>query len=859
MAKQLMPMPKQAFTVTSGGTFQAFAGGKVYTYASGTTTPLATYTDSNGNTANANPVVLDSRGEASIWLTPGVAYRIKLTTSAGAEVWTQDGVTTGGGSSGAINAVDHYGATGDGTTDDTTALQNAINAAIAAGRSLYIPAGVYKFTQLTIAVSATGLGPLYIYGDGSPYPQFNGNRGTLLRQIDGTTGTAITYTGNWSGSKFLLSMGIRGIGLYLSNALTGWGIDMFNVNGFASEFSDIGIYAPASTTAGLWRQRSCWQITMRNIRGDGPSSGSTTKGLVIYGDNATGTTNQTLIENINFVGCPKCNVQIGKWDESGGGTTQSIVWNSGQAGTASGYGVVIGRAFDVTITGVHTENHDKSGWLITESANGADSGYIKLINCDSYGDGVGGTGTADADTYTIQVKRTNILHIDGFRMQEATCGIWVDDTTQATNIEIDRVSFGGKSNNTDSETIIYLANTTPSTTKRVLVGHYNVAYTWGNNGANIIENGDCLSYKRRTDGDSASTSSAGTEEIYPWTEELTLLPTYYGIGGTANNGAGRIRVLTNNNPSGITTGDTVRVWSVLGTVEANGVWTATVDSVATTGTTSNGSAVITGIPSTAGLSAGMAAFGSNIPSGRAIASVDSATQVTLDSGTSVTAGTAAITFVSLVLDGSTYTNAFANSSNEGIGKIRSLTDLVAFTNYEIALDQKVTVNCRAGNIKFVDVANGGNFYLKDGRDWICEYGDAITFVRRGTNWFEVSRASNRVDIRRNNGGLDFTNTVREYGTATSISITNQTNVVFLAHSGATNLNTLADTTGQEATQGQVVRLVATNGNTTCKDASGGGSAKFRLAGGADLTLGNRDTLTVMKVGTEWYELSRSNN
>lgn len=61
--------------------------------------------------------------------------------------------------------------------------------------------------------------------------------------------------------------------------------------------------------------------------------------------------------------------------------------------------------------------------------------------------------------------------------------------------------------------------------------------------------------------------------------------------------------------------------------------------VSTTGTTTAGSAVVTGIPSTANLSVGMLAIGAAIPAGRTIASIDSATQVTLSSGTSVTAAT----------------------------------------------------------------------------------------------------------------------------------------------------------------------------------------------------------------------------
>lgn len=53
-----------------------------------------------------------------------------------------------------------FGATGDGVTNDSTAIQTAITAAIAAGKPLYFPAGTYLATALTVT------GALTIFGDG---------------------------------------------------------------------------------------------------------------------------------------------------------------------------------------------------------------------------------------------------------------------------------------------------------------------------------------------------------------------------------------------------------------------------------------------------------------------------------------------------------------------------------------------------------------------------------------------------------------------------------------------------------------------------------------------------------------------
>ena len=70
------------------------AGGLLYTYAAGTTTPQATFTSVTGVTANANPIVLDSAGRPSseVWLTSNLTYKFKLQTSLSVDVWTMDNI-----------------------------------------------------------------------------------------------------------------------------------------------------------------------------------------------------------------------------------------------------------------------------------------------------------------------------------------------------------------------------------------------------------------------------------------------------------------------------------------------------------------------------------------------------------------------------------------------------------------------------------------------------------------------------------------------------------------------------------------------------------------------------------------------
>jgi hypothetical protein len=86
----LSPTPKLQFFGTDG---LPLVGGKLFTYAAGTTTPLASYTDYTGVTANTNPVILDSTGSASVWLPDTTSYKYVLKTAADVTLYTVDYVS----------------------------------------------------------------------------------------------------------------------------------------------------------------------------------------------------------------------------------------------------------------------------------------------------------------------------------------------------------------------------------------------------------------------------------------------------------------------------------------------------------------------------------------------------------------------------------------------------------------------------------------------------------------------------------------------------------------------------------------------------------------------------------------------
>ncbi len=70
---QLLPNVLQTWFDSNG---LPLSGGQIFSYIAGTATPQSTYTDESAGTPNTNPVVLNSAGQASIWLRTDLSYKI---------------------------------------------------------------------------------------------------------------------------------------------------------------------------------------------------------------------------------------------------------------------------------------------------------------------------------------------------------------------------------------------------------------------------------------------------------------------------------------------------------------------------------------------------------------------------------------------------------------------------------------------------------------------------------------------------------------------------------------------------------------------------------------------------------------
>jgi hypothetical protein len=225
MSASLTPSPLMQFFDSTGA---PLSGGTLSTFIAGTSTPLATYTDSSGSIANNVVITLNTRGEAAVWLDSTGIYKFVLKDAAGVLIWTADNIegqvgladltnntdaTKGSalvgyapGTTGAvgrtvqsslrdrISAFDFMTAAqiadvqARTETQDVTAPLQAFFNACKGGRG-YLPPGTYKKTaQIT-------MDPAFSYDiEGAGWASDNSTQGTIIKDTTGCNGLYIYYS-----------------------------------------------------------------------------------------------------------------------------------------------------------------------------------------------------------------------------------------------------------------------------------------------------------------------------------------------------------------------------------------------------------------------------------------------------------------------------------------------------------------------------------------------------------------------------------------------------------------------------------------------------------------------------------------
>lgn len=240
MTYQIFQLPK----ATLIGSASIKPSWKVSFFLTGTTTPAPVYTTSALSTTHTQPVQADSGGTlATIYLDPAIVYKASVYDQNDVLQYTVDPVNDSLLSAAVIGGylyprtaaeisasvtptnyaypelnVRRYGAVFDGSTDDTTAIQNALNVAQQINGVVRLPPGTAIFTNLTMYAYTT------LQGDGMGQTILKrkaASTGTALRERTAAEGNASGASGLWVRDLQIDGDGTAGDGINLGNQVPG--------------------------------------------------------------------------------------------------------------------------------------------------------------------------------------------------------------------------------------------------------------------------------------------------------------------------------------------------------------------------------------------------------------------------------------------------------------------------------------------------------------------------------------------------------------------------------------------------------------------------------------------------------------
>jgi hypothetical protein len=352
-----------------------------------------------------------------------------------------------------------YNAAGDGVTTNTTAIQNAINAAAlggttngAAGGTVEIPAGVYLSGPLSLASSVN----------------LQLDAGAVLRMLPfGSYPGGTTDPPNFISANNLHDVEISGLG-----AIDGQGSPWWSAFGANSAVARPSMLTPESCDRFLVQNITLSNSPMFHMAFGGSGANITIQGVTVLASGTSPNTDACDVSGSNIL-VENCNISEGDDDYTCGGGTSDVLLTNNTYGTGHGVSIgsytddggvsnitVINCTFNGTLNGVRIKSDNDRGGIV-QNIN-----YINLsmtnvdfpIQLYAYYDEVGtpdnvspqtaASETVAAVTGTEPIYR-NITYsnITATSVSGYPIGIvWARTEMPATNIVFDKVNITGNRN-----------------------------------------------------------------------------------------------------------------------------------------------------------------------------------------------------------------------------------------------------------------------------------------------------------------------------------------------------------------------------------------------------------------------------
>ena len=431
-----------------------------------------------------------------------------LAIPAAAQFNTIWGQTTG--SSSLVYNVKAYGAVGDGTTDDTVAIQAALTAAVTAGGGIvYLPAAIYKVTNTLLIgsyvhVVGAGRGATIIRSPAGAYTGKVVNSGTILTtlamagSVVGASVQSLTVDHATNGTTANgIAVQIDGAGNYGTNCV----------------IEDTQVLFSVGSQYLIWSQKAVGTKILHNYVDGGISSNtpaSTQEGIEVYGGSGV------LVDGNTVRNCGQDGIFV--WTDATGGALDMVrvinnnvavaqvgIKASGSATATSNLSIVsndVGASWvagikllatgSTPINGISIANNTVNGGPVGILLYGGTSTSTRVLVTGNAVTGstlTDGTGAIDVFWNGVGIYNNAIDSVSGVGIHAASSGNVTASFNQLTNVGLigitfDTVTTGSVVGNTINHNVANGSN----------YGIYIVSCSWVNVDQNVISPVHVVSY-----------------------------------------------------------------------------------------------------------------------------------------------------------------------------------------------------------------------------------------------------------------------------------------------------------------------------------------------------------------------------